>query len=104
MSVDHLLVQIRRRYGNDWNHDKSTVAMSGCIHSLHFFRYEKLEKTLRDKQMLPAYEWYLDLRKYGSVPHAGFGMGFERILQFIFGVQQIRDTIPFPRFYGKCKL
>lgn len=54
--------------------------------------------------MLPSYEWYLDLRKYGSVPHAGFGMGFERLLQFIFGVKQIRDTIAFPRYTKNCRL
>ncbi len=43
------------------------------------------------------YWWYLDLRKYGSVPHAGFGLGFERIVQYVTGMQNIRDVIPFPR-------
>jgi len=43
------------------------------------------------------YWWYLDLRKYGSVPHAGFGLGFERVIQYITGMQNIRDVIPFPR-------
>lgn len=46
------------------------------------------------------YWWYLDLRRYGSVPHAGFGLGFERIVQFITGMQNIRDVIPFPRVPG----
>ncbi|MHC4885677.1 MAG: asparagine--tRNA ligase [Planctomycetota bacterium] len=46
------------------------------------------------------YWWYLDLRRYGSVPHAGFGLGFERIIQFITGMQNIRDVIPFPRVPG----
>lgn len=41
--------------------------------------------------------WYLDLRRYGSVPHAGFGLGFERIVQFMTGMANIRDVIPFPR-------
>ena len=41
--------------------------------------------------------WYLDLRKFGSVPHAGFGLGFERAIQFVTGMQNIRDVIPFPR-------
>ena len=43
------------------------------------------------------YWWYLDLRKYGSVPHSGFGMGFERVIQFVTGMANIRDVIPFPR-------
>jgi asparaginyl-tRNA synthetase len=47
-----------------------------------------------------AYWWYLDLRRYGSVPHAGFGLGFERLVQFITGMANIRDVIPFPRVPG----
>jgi asparaginyl-tRNA synthetase len=43
------------------------------------------------------YEWYLDIRKYGSVPHAGFGLGFERALMYITGMANIRDVLPFPR-------
>jgi asparaginyl-tRNA synthetase len=43
------------------------------------------------------YWWYLDLRKYGSVPHAGFGLGFERAVMYISGMSNIRDVIPFPR-------
>jgi len=45
-----------------------------------------------------AYSWYIDLRRYGSVPHSGFGLGFERIIQFLSGMLNIRDCIPFPRF------
>jgi asparaginyl-tRNA synthetase len=48
------------------------------------------------------YWWYLDLRKYGSVPHAGYGVGFERLIQFATGMENIRDVIPFPRFPGKA--
>ena len=44
-----------------------------------------------------AFEWYLDLRRYGSVPHAGFGMGLERLVGWICGLQHVRETIPFPR-------
>jgi asparaginyl-tRNA synthetase len=47
-----------------------------------------------------AYWWYLDLRRYGSVPHAGFGLGFERLIQFITGMANIRDVVPFPRVPG----
>ena len=60
--------------------------------------YSKLEKRIRDFDLDPAdYWWYLDLRKFGSVPHAGFGLGFERAIQFVTGMQNIRDVIPFPR-------
>ena len=43
------------------------------------------------------YWWYLDTRRFGSVPHAGFGLGFERFLMFVTGISNIRDVIPFPR-------
>ena len=46
------------------------------------------------------YAWYLDLRRYGTVPHAGFGLGFERLVQFVTGMANIRETIPFPRTPG----
>lgn len=49
------------------------------------------------------YWWYLELRKYGSVPHAGFGAGFERLIQFVTGVENIRDVIPFPRYPGHAE-
>jgi len=48
------------------------------------------------------YWWYLDLRKYGSTPHAGFGLGFERLMLFVTGMQNIRDVIPFPRYPGNA--
>ena len=47
---------------------------------------------------LEPYWWYLELRKYGTVPHAGFGLGFERLILFTTGIENIRDVIPFPRF------
>jgi asparaginyl-tRNA synthetase len=47
---------------------------------------------------IEEYQWYLDLRKYGTHPHAGFGLGFERAVQYITGMQNIRDVIPFPRY------
>jgi asparaginyl-tRNA synthetase len=48
-----------------------------------------------------AYEWYLDVRRYGSVPHSGFGLGIERTIMWICGIQHIRETIPFPRLLGR---
>ena len=55
-----------------------------------------------DELGIPAedYGWYLDLRRYGSVPHAGFGVGFERLLMYLTGMQNIRDVLPFPRTPG----
>lgn len=50
-----------------------------------------------------AYSWYVDLRRFGSVPHAGFGAGFERLLMFVTGVTNIRDVLPYPRTPGHCE-
>ena len=59
---------------------------------------EVLKKSLADQGEDPkAYDWYLDTRRYGSVPHAGFGMGVERLIQWILKLPHIRDAIPFPR-------
>jgi asparaginyl-tRNA synthetase len=61
-------------------------------------RLDVLEERFRELGLDPEpYRWYLDLRRYGSVPHAGFGMGFERFLMLITGVANIRDVLPFPR-------
>jgi asparaginyl-tRNA synthetase len=57
-----------------------------------------LEKRMRAKGLDPEdYWWYLDLRRFGSAPHSGFGLGFERLVQFVTGMENIRDVIPFPR-------
>jgi asparaginyl-tRNA synthetase len=61
-------------------------------------RYETLERRILENGMtLETYWWYLDIRRFGSVPHAGFGLGFERFLMMVTGVTNIRDVIPFPR-------
>lgn len=61
-------------------------------------RIEILESRMRQLGLDPeSYWWYLDLRRFGSVPHAGFGLGFERMVQFCTGMHNIRDVIPFPR-------
>ena len=49
-----------------------------------------------------SYWWYLELRKYGSTPHAGFGLGFERLIMYLTGVSNIRDVLPFPRTTGSA--
>ena len=61
---------------------------------------DKLIKRIKELDLNPEdYWWYLELRRYGSVPHAGFGLGFERLIQFVTGMQNIRDVIPFPRAF-----
>lgn len=70
-------------------------------------REERLDRlTTRMEQMhIPTEEmwWYLDTRRFGSVPHSGFGLGFERMIQFVTGMGNIRDVIPFPRTPGNCE-
>jgi len=67
-------------------------------------RLQRLEDNMRRHNMDPAdYKWYLDLRRYGTVPHSGFGLGFERMLMFITGVSNIRDVIPFARTPGSAE-
>src|SRR5438067_465007 len=67
-------------------------------------RLQVLEENMRRHNMNPAeYKWYLDLRRYGTVPHAGFGLGFERMLMFVTGVPNIRDVIPFARTPGSAE-
>lgn len=64
--------------------------------------YDKLLKRLEDNGLCKDdYDWYLDLRKYGSVPHSGFGFGLERIVTWISGIEHIRETIPFPRMINR---
>lgn len=68
-------------------------------------RLDILQQRIIDGGLaLGQYEWYLDLRRFGSVKHSGFGMGFERMLLFATGLDNIRDVIPFPRSPGKADL
>jgi asparaginyl-tRNA synthetase len=67
-------------------------------------RLEMLKENMRRHNMDPAdYKWYLDLRRYGTAPHSGFGLGFERMLMFITGIPNIRDVIPFARTPGSAE-
>ena len=67
-------------------------------------RLDVLEARMREQKLDPAsYWWYTDLRRYGTVPHSGFGLGLERIVQFITGMGNIRDVIPFPRTPGSAE-
>jgi len=66
--------------------------------------YEILKAAIEKEGLNgPEYQWYLDLRKYGSVPHSGFGLGLERMVRFICGVEHIRETIPFPRMLTRMR-
>ncbi|MBU1139054.1 MAG: asparagine--tRNA ligase, partial [Proteobacteria bacterium] len=66
-------------------------------------RYEVLLKRMTEAGIdTNEYDWYLDLRRYGSVPHSGFGLGFERLVQFVTGMANIREVIPFPRTPGSA--
>lgn len=68
--------------------------------------YDVLTETMKQRNIGQSgdYDWYLDLRKYGSVPHAGFGLGFERLLQVLTCTRNIKDVIPMPRAYQTCSL
>merc|ERR1719199_1795681 len=67
-------------------------------------RLDVLDRRLTEMNLEPKdYWWYRDLRKYGTVPHAGFGLGFERLIMLVTGVENIRDTIPYPRYPGHAE-
>ncbi|XP_061347584.1 asparagine--tRNA ligase, cytoplasmic 1 isoform X3 [Gastrolobium bilobum] len=68
-------------------------------------RYDVIQERIKEMGLpLEPYEWYLDLRRYGTVKHAGFGLGFERMILFATGLENIRDVIPFPRYPGRADL
>ena len=64
--------------------------------------YEKLKNRVEELG-LTGMDWYMDTRRFGSVPHSGFGLGFERLVLFVTGMQNIRDVIPFPRYPKNCE-
>ena len=66
-------------------------------------RYDVLVNRMHEMQLnLKEYDWYLDLRRYGTVVHSGFGLGFERFLLFVSAMKNIREVIPFPRTPGSA--
>jgi asparaginyl-tRNA synthetase len=66
-------------------------------------RLAVLDQRIGDPAMQESLWWYRDLRRYGTVPHAGFGLGFERLLTYVTGMDNIRDAIPFPRVPGNAQ-
>jgi asparaginyl-tRNA synthetase len=66
--------------------------------------YDTLLERIKEHNLpVEAFEWYLDLRRYGSVPHSGFGLGIERTVAWICGLKHVRETIPFPRLMSRLK-
>ncbi|MFA4873599.1 MAG: amino acid--tRNA ligase-related protein, partial [Patescibacteria group bacterium] len=64
--------------------------------------YDELVKRIKEHNLpMDAFQWYLDLRKFGSVPHSGFGFGLERIVAWVCGLTHVRETIPFPRLINR---
>jgi asparaginyl-tRNA synthetase len=71
--------------------------------SLRQHRLEELQQAMQEKGLSGEdLDWYQDLRRYGSVPHGGFGLGFDRLLCYLAGVSSVRDIVAFPRWYGRC--
>jgi asparaginyl-tRNA synthetase len=67
-------------------------------------RLDVLDRRITESGLdLAAYSWYRDLRRYGTVPHAGFGLGFERTVAYVTGLSNVRDVIPFPRTPGSAR-
>lgn len=67
-------------------------------------RYPVLYDRLQNLGLVETYQWYLDLRRFGGIPHGGYGLGFERLLRFILGVNNIRDVVAFPRSSNLCQM
>jgi asparaginyl-tRNA synthetase len=71
--------------------------------SMREWRYDVLEKGMKDRGMDPSsIQWYVDLRKDGTAPHGGWGMGFDRLVMLLTGVGSVRDVVPYPVYYGHC--
>jgi asparaginyl-tRNA synthetase len=95
------------------NDDQKTVAAVDCLvpqvgeiigGSQREERYDVLLERMKEDEMdLEKYKWFLDIREYGTVPHSGFGLGFERALMYISGLQNIRDVVSFPRTPGSAE-
>mmetsp|Transcript_6644 Transcript_6644/g.11600 ORF Transcript_6644/g.11600 Transcript_6644/m.11600 type:complete len:88 (+) Transcript_6644:222-485(+) len=67
-------------------------------------RLDVLEAKMNELDLvLDDYWWYMDLRRFGSVPHAGYGLGFERLVTYVCGIENIRDAIAFPRYPGNAE-
>jgi len=110
--VIHYPKQIKAFYMK-LNEDNRTVAAMDCLvpgigeiigGSQREDNYDKLKARIEELGMAAEdYDWYLDLRRFGSARHAGFGLGFERLIMYLTGIANIRDVIPYPRTTGSAE-
>ena len=92
--------------------ENNLISYEGTIFFISHDRYFINRVATRIVELTPTgmenylgnYDFYLDLRKYGTARHAGFGLGFERCVMYLTGMQNIRDVIPFPRTVNNCEL
>lgn len=97
-AMDVLVPRVGRIIGGSQREERYDVLLSK-IHGL-----DDDHKTTERRLAEEKYRWYLELRRFGGVPHSGFGMGFERMLMYLTGMKNIRDVIPFPRYWKKAGL
>ena len=112
LHADIALIQIAAKVQNK-GFNRHTVAAADCLvpgvgelvgGSQREERIDVLEARIKELGMNPEdYWWYLELRKYGTAKHAGFGMGFERMIMYLTGIANIRDVLPFPRTTGTAE-
>jgi asparaginyl-tRNA synthetase len=101
-AMDVLVPKIGEIIGGSQREDNVDVLLArSALHDRHSYlthcRMKEMSVATKDL------EWYLDLRRFGTVPHAGFGLGFERLILLVTGMENIRDVIPFPRYPGHCE-
>ena len=105
--IDKIFLAVAGRpvLAHTWQQFENTPGIGEIIGGSQ--REERLENLTRRIQEMKLPEkdlwWYMELRKFGSAPHAGFGLGFERLILFVTGMTNIRDVIPFPRFPGNAE-
>ncbi|KAF6218560.1 hypothetical protein HO133_005910 [Letharia lupina] len=93
--------------GSMREHRLQQLLKSMHSHGLNFSAASGVGQTIMNSDVSPSSEkgnldWYADLRRYGSVPHGGFGLGFDRLLAYLSGISNIKDVVPWPRYHGRC--
>lgn len=93
--------------GSMREHRLQQLSQSMQKHGLNVSAAGAVGQTITSSEVLPPcgkgnMDWYADLRRYGSVPHGGFGLGFDRLLAYLSGTSNVKDVIPWPRYYGRC--
>ena len=93
--------------GSMREHRLQQLSQSMHDHNLNVSASDVVGQTINNAALSPSsakgnLEWYADLRRYGSVPHGGFGLGYDRLLAYLSGISNIKDVVPWPRYYGRC--